>query len=72
MIQGGVYKGGRFAYFGTERELGFVTELLDLPPDAAAARFCRTRRALRAADSPYGTGSRSRPVLSRVRALPRH
>jgi methylmalonyl-CoA/ethylmalonyl-CoA epimerase len=33
MIQGGVYKGGRFAYFGTERELGFVTELLDLPPD---------------------------------------
>jgi catechol 2,3-dioxygenase-like lactoylglutathione lyase family enzyme len=33
MIQGGVYKGGRFAYFGTERELGFVTELLDLPSE---------------------------------------
>jgi hypothetical protein len=33
MIQGGVYKGGRFAYFATERDLGFVTELLDLPPE---------------------------------------
>jgi hypothetical protein len=33
MIQGGTYKGGRFAYFATERELGFVAEVLDLPPE---------------------------------------
>jgi hypothetical protein len=33
MIQGGTYKGGHFAYFATERELGFVSELLDLPPE---------------------------------------
>jgi hypothetical protein len=33
MIQGGAYNGGRFAYFSTERALGFVAEVLDLPAE---------------------------------------
>jgi catechol 2,3-dioxygenase-like lactoylglutathione lyase family enzyme len=30
-VQGGIYKGIRFDYFSTEGDLGFISELLDLP-----------------------------------------
>lgn len=35
-VQGGVYKGVRFDYFGTEKDLGFILEVVDLPSDPQA------------------------------------
>ena len=32
VLQGGVYNGVRFSYLSTDEDLGFITELLDIPP----------------------------------------
>lgn len=33
VLQGGVYKGVRFAYLGTETDLGAIIEIIDMPSD---------------------------------------
>ena len=32
VLQGGFYNGVRFAYLSTDEDLGFITEILDIPP----------------------------------------
>ena len=32
VLQGGFYNGARFAYLSTDEDLGFITEILDIPP----------------------------------------
>ena len=32
LVKGGFYNGVRFAYLSTDEDLGFITEILDVPP----------------------------------------